>query len=226
MVLYLDFDGPLHPDAVFITASGQVELRAPGHHLFESIHLLEALLDPHPSIRIVLSTSWVFMKSFSFARRKLSASVQSRVIGATFHSREDRINFARMTRWQQIARDVARRRPHAWVALDDDDLGWPEEQLHRLVKADEWLGLKDVGCRTRLADAFAAAAGSVAASGNSVPIDGDFQRLKGTQRKDAEDVRAGRQAARSLRVVQPGDPEGFTFTTSPKSEFDEPGSGW
>lgn len=171
MMLYLDFDGPLHPDAVYIASSGQIELRAPGHRLFESMHLLETLLEPHPSIRIVLSTSWVFMKSFSFARRQLSAPLQSRVLGATFHSREDRDSFARMTRWQQIARDVARRRPHAWIALDDDDFEWPEEHRHRLVKADEWNGLQDETCRTRLADAIALAASSAARLGSSTSID-------------------------------------------------------
>ncbi|MEH0166700.1 HAD domain-containing protein [Roseateles microcysteis] len=170
MLLYLDFDGPLHPDAVYITASGRIELRAPGHRLFESAYLLSELLEPHPSVRIVLSTSWVCMKSFSFARRQLSASLQNRVIGATFHSREDRLSFGRMTRWQQIARDVARRRPHAWIALDDDDLEWPDEQRHRLVKADEWLGLQDANCRTRLAEAIASAASAAAAWGSDAPV--------------------------------------------------------
>ncbi|MDM4768309.1 HAD domain-containing protein [Pelomonas sp. SE-A7] len=226
MILYLDFDGPLHPDAVYITASGQVELRAPGHRLFESMHLLEAVLEPHPSVRVVLSTSWVFMKSFSFARRQLSPSFQSRVVGATFHSREDRDSFSRMTRWQQIARDVARRRPHTWIALDDDDFEWPDEQRHHLVKADEWLGLQDANCRLRLAEALASGSSAVKASGEGAPSDGGLQLLKDVQRKDAEDVAAGRRQARSLWVVQPGDLEGYTFTSNPNSEFDKPGNGW
>ena len=59
-VLYLDFDGPLHPgDVWYEPASGQVRLRTPGHELFESLPVLEAAIAPYPSLAIVLSTSWV-----------------------------------------------------------------------------------------------------------------------------------------------------------------------
>lgn len=50
MIICLDFDGPLHLDAVDIAPSGKAELRVPGHLLFESMQLLEVLLAPHPTI--------------------------------------------------------------------------------------------------------------------------------------------------------------------------------
>ncbi|UDF37853.1 UNVERIFIED_ORG: hypothetical protein LHJ69_23745 (plasmid) [Shinella sp. XGS7] len=65
-----------------------------------------------------------------------------------------------------------------------------------------------------------------AAMGHGAPIDGGLKLLKDIQCRDAEDVAAGRRAARSLWAVQKGDLEGFTFTPNSNSEFDRPGEGW
>lgn len=59
-----------------------------------------------------------------------------------------------------------------------------------------------------------------------VPLEGELPMLKEQQRKDAEDVAAGRRTVRSLWAFQLGDLEGFTFTPSPTSEHDKPGDGW
>ena len=49
--------------------------------------------------------------------------------------------FDRLTRYDAIIEDVRRRRPSRWIALDDDALGWPEVDRHRLVLAPAALGL-------------------------------------------------------------------------------------
>ena len=68
-VLYLDFDGALHPDAVFkYPKPPTIRLQAPGHELFESAPLLDQLLAQYPDIRIVLSTSRVQELGFDDAR--------------------------------------------------------------------------------------------------------------------------------------------------------------
>lgn len=64
------------------------------------------------------------------------------------------------------------------------------------------------------------------AMGLGAPVDEGLQLLKETQRRDADDVAAGRRAARSLWVLQKGDLDDFTFTPNPNSEFDRPGEGW
>jgi len=48
-----------------------------------------------------------------------------------------------------------------------------------------------------------------AAMGHGAPMHGGLQLLKDTQRRDAEDVAAGRRAARSLWAFQKGDLEGL-----------------
>lgn len=78
-ILFLDYDGVLHPDAVYQTRRG-LELRPPGQLLMHA-DVLETMLDNHPEERIVLSTSWVHLLSFKRAPGVLPSSLQARVIG-------------------------------------------------------------------------------------------------------------------------------------------------
>ncbi|KWU23361.1 HAD domain-containing protein [Burkholderia cenocepacia] len=140
-VLYLDFDGVLHPNEVYQTKKGIV-LRAPGHNLFEHAPIIERLLTPYPDVRIVLSTSWVLAKGFSFARDQLPEALRSRVIGATFHRQYMRRDeFVCMSRGMQVYSDSTRRGAGGWIALDDDSVGWPKANLHQLVFCEEDVGL-------------------------------------------------------------------------------------
>lgn len=56
--------------------------------------------------------------------------------------------------------------------------------------------------------------------------DGGLLMLKEIQRKDSEDVAAGRRSARSLMAFQKGDLVGYTLAPNKNSEFDHAGSGW
>lgn len=131
-VLYLDFDGVVHPSEVSWSISRGAylddKLVAQGHHLFEHCGLLDQLLQPYPHLAIVLSTSWVRTYSFSGAARRLPKSLRDRCIGATYHSRMHRDSFARMPRGLQVLDDVRRRRPQRWLALDDVYDGWGGER--------------------------------------------------------------------------------------------------
>lgn len=71
------------------------------------------------------------------------------------------------------------------------------------------------------ADAFVAAA-----LGRGAALEDGLPMLKERQRKDAEDVLAGRRTARSLLAIQKGGLKGFTFSPSQTSEFDRSGNGW
>lgn len=143
-VLMLDWDGVLHPESVYLLhRRGPVLLDAPGHRLFEHCLLLEQMLAPYPDVRIVLSTSWVRRYRGSIRRlaRKLTSGLQARVVGATYHSRMDREEFAAAPRGMQIWSDVLRRKPSAWLALDDDDEGWPAWCRENLIRTDPVLGI-------------------------------------------------------------------------------------
>ena len=154
-VLFLDYDGVLHPDAVVRLRREGIVLRAPGHSMFESAAVLDALLEPHPQVEVVLSTSWVAILSFLQAKQRLPPRLQSRVTGATFHRRACwRDDWLAMSRWSQIEAYVTRHGLQHWLALDDNAEGWPKEQRRRLVSCDPTLGLSHELTQSALADAL------------------------------------------------------------------------
>jgi len=81
LVLFLDYDGVLHADAVYRTKHG-LELRAPGKLMMHA-HILTSLLQDFPEVRIVLSTSWASLLGYSRAKAALPAELQARVVSAT-----------------------------------------------------------------------------------------------------------------------------------------------
>jgi hypothetical protein len=144
-VLYLDFDGVLHPEDVWRRPGWGVYVASPpGHRLFEHAALLAEVLAPFPEVRIVLSTSWVRVyNSVSKVARRLPGPLRERVVGATYHREMHADLFQAMPRGVQVWGDVCRRQPDAWLALDDDDAGWPVVCRANLVHTDPVLGISD-----------------------------------------------------------------------------------
>lgn len=139
-LLYLDFDGPLHPAAVFDRPGIGLHLQAPGHQLFEHAPILDELLSPYVEIEIVLSTTWVAARSIEFARDQLPEGLRSRVIGSTY-TVDNLKYFDAWPRGRQVTSDVLIRKPGKWLAIDDDDSGWPSSARRRLVLVDKHAGI-------------------------------------------------------------------------------------
>jgi hypothetical protein len=156
-VCYCDYDGVAHDDEVYWSPKKGIHMRTPGRTLFEWLPVLEELLAPYPDVKIVLSTSWVRVKSFGFAKSQLTPALHSRVIGATFHSREtNKFVFDRMSRGMQICADVERRMPARWFAIDNDDYGWPTWCRDRLIKTEDRLGLSELAVQDQIRKMLAA----------------------------------------------------------------------
>jgi hypothetical protein len=159
VVLYLDFDGVLHPDDVRLIKNQPVLFRD-GMNLFEWAPLLEEALVPFPTVRVVLSTAWVRVKSFGYAKKQLPDGLQKRVVGATWHSQmrhgagwysKYHNPWADKTRHSQIVEDALRRGLGTrWVAVDDDHEGWNPALLDNFVQCDPLLGLAEPGKRLEL----------------------------------------------------------------------------
>lgn len=142
LVLYLDFDGVLHHENVMWHPKVGAYLSAPvGYVLFQHAKLLETLLEPYPRVQIVLSTSWVRRYGCTKSAKNLRPGLRSRVIGATFHSRMDEMDFVASPRGMQVWSDVLRREPRDWLALDDDWLDWPSWCLDKYVRTHPHEGL-------------------------------------------------------------------------------------
>ncbi|MEC5407638.1 HAD domain-containing protein [Paraburkholderia sp. MPAMCS5] len=143
-IVYADYDGCVHPsDVYWRPRTGPFLMNCPGHSLFEHAALLERELTPYPEVRLVLSTSWVLRYRGSVRRvaARLGPSLAARVVGATFHSGMNRADFEWASRGQQVWADVIRRKPRAWLALDDDVHGWPLWCQSHLVQCDPMYGL-------------------------------------------------------------------------------------
>ena len=147
LVLFLDFDGPLHPDAVVRTRHG-MELPAPGR-LFMHAPLLVAVLKAFPEVKISLSTSWSRTLGFRRTRAWLPAELQARTISSTWHSRMPRWplqGYDTASRFEQIGAAVKAAGLTRWIALDDDPLSsWPDIRVERghLVLCDSVAGLAE-----------------------------------------------------------------------------------
>lgn len=137
--LFLDYDGVLHPDAVFREGE-RIVLRADGFRLFEWVGILNDLLTPYPGLQLVLSTSWVRVLGLDAARSHLPKFLGRRVVGATWYETAPR-RWDNLTRYEQIRHAVDRHRHTRWLAIDDDDAGWSDEHRANLVRTDPLLGL-------------------------------------------------------------------------------------
>jgi hypothetical protein len=154
-VLYLDFDGVLHPHDVWLNAQGVPYVRWPrGRRLFEHAPALAALLKPYPRLRIVLSTTWVRRFGYQRAIEYLPSALQKRCVGANWHHSMLPYRFDYMTRGEQVLDDVGRRHPTNWLAIDDDTEGWGAAEASHLVAADPTDGLSHAATYQRLSESL------------------------------------------------------------------------
>jgi len=72
MILFLDFDGVLHPDPCFDEA-----------RLFEHAPILAAALTPYADVAVVLSTAWRTQRKLTELVAPLPAGLRERVIDVT-----------------------------------------------------------------------------------------------------------------------------------------------
>lgn len=140
MLLFLDFDGTLHPLWTFErTADGVIALPYAGPLLVEA-HTLERILQPYlHGIEIVLSTAWAQTHGLQAARGMLPAAIAERITESIWLP-ELALDYqaSRCSRFSCIQMWLERRRPGytgPWLALDDDDELWPADQRQHLVHA-------------------------------------------------------------------------------------------
>ena len=72
MILFLDFDGVLHPDKAFFNKD-----------LFTRLPLVESVLREFPDVEIVISSAWRLEVSARQLRKHFSDDIAPRIIGVT-----------------------------------------------------------------------------------------------------------------------------------------------
>ncbi|HUL68311.1 MAG TPA: HAD domain-containing protein [Burkholderiaceae bacterium] len=134
MIVFLDFDGVLHPDP------------CRDEQLFEHAPRLTRALEEFPEASVVLSTSWRTFLKFEQLVEPLDADLQRRVIGVTprfaeFAAKRELVPYRRQAEcvhWlsQNGMNDAA------WIALDDRP-SWFEPYCENLVACDALVGFDD-----------------------------------------------------------------------------------
>lgn len=155
MILYLDFDGVLHPASVVVakdsTGKRVPEMQGAGS-LFQWAPVLERALADTPEVQIVLSTKWVWWFGIEFVRKALPPALASRVIGSTWEGSENMpVGWVHMPRCEQIRLHARRYGIEGWIAIDDDDQGLDGDDREQFVVCHPEKGLSDPATVAELA---------------------------------------------------------------------------
>jgi len=140
-ILYLDFDGVLHPGGAQRSRSGRIELIGEGRPLMFAPRLEEILAD-HPQVKIVLTTSWVRALGLKGTKHKLPPGLRDRVVGSVYQHAKKTTHTNQ--RFGLIIQHVAKHGVKSWIALEDTHFDWPAEHLQNLVPLRNTMGLGDV----------------------------------------------------------------------------------
>ena len=138
MILFLDFDGVLHPWDPKTQLSEQ--------QMFSLKPLLENTLRTFPNVEIVITSSWRQKYSLEKLRHLFSPEFSQRIIGVTPPSRRDsRGRYPNGCRGQEILQWLYqnRRNVDQWLALDDLEWMFEPSLRHRLILCDSAIGLTD-----------------------------------------------------------------------------------
>ena len=129
-ILFLDFDGVLHP-----TGSASVK--------FSQLPMLEAFLrePPAQNIRIVVSSTWRDAYSLNALRRFFSVDIAPRIVGCTTTLEEYDSDYER---GEEIEAWLAEHASSAeWIALDDHSQGFSPRLRSRVLITESSTGLTD-----------------------------------------------------------------------------------
>lgn len=145
VILFLDFDGVLHPDPCPVRT-----------RLFEHAPTLADALAPF-DVELVLSTSWRSVEPLERLTARLPPALAERVIGATPHFSVIHETAGRLFPYPRHAECMAWLRGRSsvhesWLALDDRP-DWFEPYCERLIICDSRTGL-DAETLARLAAAL------------------------------------------------------------------------
>jgi hypothetical protein len=145
VILFLDFDGVLHPDPCYDT-----------RRLFEHAPRLVDVLNEFGEVCVVLSTSWRSTKSLDALTAPLPAGLCERVIGATplFSSFAPPPHLMPYRRQAECAQwlHVNGQTQRDWIALDDRP-SWFSPACEHLIACDSQAGF-DQEAAGRLRSAF------------------------------------------------------------------------
>jgi Swiss Army Knife RNA repair-like protein len=137
VILFLDFDGVLHPAGCHMD-----------RHFCE-LPRFEALMREYPDVRIVISSSWQRSFPLPALRALFSADIAARIIGRTLTADPDGDAKSRHQQiWFYLGRAGAT--SARWIALDDAERQFPRK-CPQLVLCDPVRGFDELAAEQLIA---------------------------------------------------------------------------
>lgn len=154
--LFVDYDGTLHSGNALLDANGQVTLDS-RRQLFEYAPLLVEMLEPYPSVQIVLTTSWLQTLSAEKVISFLPPELARRVVDTT-RDRKARLSYVLngSGRTDIITCYAFGKGLRQWLAIDDSVYGAyhfgrePGELMRSFLLLDSSRGISDEGAQQRI----------------------------------------------------------------------------
>jgi hypothetical protein len=161
-LVYLGISGVLHPSySTYEFLYGRTA-DEDGHRKYEAVEALDRALAPWPGAKIILTSTQPWAKGLPAVLAELGP-LAPRVVSFTFKDLTERVPFGsrarpisemdywRLNKSQVVQRHVAWLEPRSWIALDDEDILWPDEVAQRhLVLTHGGKGLLDPVALDRL----------------------------------------------------------------------------
>lgn len=134
-VLFLDFDGVLHPTLAQDARDKRIETG-----LFGWLPALTRMLRPHPDVVIVVHSTWRYTHNDE-ELRELLESISDRVVGST----PPGPRYESIQAWLRLHRSMTDHR-----ILDDETLEFPDPLPAELVVCDPRMGVTAPGVQAAL----------------------------------------------------------------------------
>jgi hypothetical protein len=169
-LLYLGISGVLHPSAsLYKLVRGQSPW-ADGHVKYEGVPILASALAGWPDLKIMLTSTQPWAHGLESVLGELGPLLAPRVVGHTYEDITNKVtrqaqigngparsvkfsdaDYWRMNKAKVVATHVAWQRPERWVAVDDEDILWPDDvRQNQLVLTDGCVGLCSEAAQDRL----------------------------------------------------------------------------
>lgn len=136
MILFLDFDGVLHPE--------YCERPVPEDEVFCHLPRLERVLRDFPTVEIVISSMWRYSFPLERLRERFSEDIRVRIISITPLIDLNEGGGPRPTREDEIAQWMVENNQQSedWLALDDAVWQFPTTR-HRVIGCVSYRGFDD-----------------------------------------------------------------------------------
>lgn len=129
MIIFLDFDGVLHP----VPNNGSSD--------FSLLPMFESWLRNHTDVRIVISSSWREIMSLDVLKAIFSADLQDRIIDkcptVEFIGQQNYWRYLEIIQWIEINNYSGK-----WLALDDMESAFPKN-FKQLVACKSAVGIDE-----------------------------------------------------------------------------------